>query len=70
MSMLNSINFLISTAHAEKVMNEKCDGNRNLIHKAVSCCFPSSTMNKQATTSKPSDKDSIAQGDDLVRVFS
>lgn len=43
-------------------MNEKCDGNRNLIHKAVSCCFPTSTKQKQNSNLKQTDKDSIAQG--------
>ena len=41
---------------------EKCDGNRNILHKAVAMCFPTSAKEATKGSSKSADKDSIAQG--------
>ncbi|XP_065062827.1 E3 ubiquitin-protein ligase UBR5-like isoform X1 [Rhopilema esculentum] len=45
----------------DEMVNEKCDGNRNIIHKAVSMCLPKSAATKPSGSSKASDKDSLAQ---------
>ena len=55
----------------DEMVNEKCDGNRNIIHKAVSMCLPKSAATKPSGSSKASDKESLAQGEltNLVKVW-
>lgn len=65
--MLDTLVFRAFAALLEQTINGKCDGNRNLIHKAVSCCFPAtSSKTKSNGNSKQADKDSIAQGKKFI----
>eukprot|EP00794_Sanderia_malayensis_P011765 gene11765-12982_t len=45
---------------AATALAEKCDGNRNILHKAVSMCFPVTTKAKHNSSTKQSDKDAQA----------